>query len=262
MKKVRSLTRRPVAECAIIFAIAYIAYVVAEMMKQSGIISLLVCGITMAHYGWYNLSPQGQTSSNVVFQFLGFLAEGFVFAYLGLTFFSYTTMPFSPSLIGYLIGVCIVGRGCSTMGLFSLLKLCGYEKNNPLRLTFSELFFMWYAGLIRGAIAFGLVLRIDGSFAGRDLIVTTCLALVVFTTVVFGSTTGLISACLFSDKKKEMGDKEAEAMAEQERLVKTRTEPTGGNESDGSSASSERSGLYHPNVAPLGGSSVNTGSQV
>ena len=59
MKKARSLTRRPVAECAIIFSIAYIAYVVAEMLHQSGIIALLVCGITMAHYGWYNLSPQG-----------------------------------------------------------------------------------------------------------------------------------------------------------------------------------------------------------
>jgi len=59
MKKVRSLTRDPVAECAIIFAVAYISYVVAEMLKMSGIITLLTCGITMAHYGWYNLSPQG-----------------------------------------------------------------------------------------------------------------------------------------------------------------------------------------------------------
>lgn len=32
MKKVRSLTRDPVAECAIIFAVAYISYVVAELL--------------------------------------------------------------------------------------------------------------------------------------------------------------------------------------------------------------------------------------
>ena len=57
MKKVRSLTREPVAECAIIFSVAYIAYVLAEMLGQSGIIALLTAGITMAHYGWYNLSP-------------------------------------------------------------------------------------------------------------------------------------------------------------------------------------------------------------
>ena len=59
MKKARSLTRNPVVECAIIFAFAYIAYVAAELLHQSGIITLLVAGMTMAHYGWYNLSPQG-----------------------------------------------------------------------------------------------------------------------------------------------------------------------------------------------------------
>lgn len=57
MKKVRSLTRDPVAECAIIFAVGYISYVVAELCHFSGIISLLTSGVTMAHYGWYNLSP-------------------------------------------------------------------------------------------------------------------------------------------------------------------------------------------------------------
>lgn len=31
MKKCRSLTRDPVAECAIIFALAYISYIVAEL---------------------------------------------------------------------------------------------------------------------------------------------------------------------------------------------------------------------------------------
>ena len=59
MKKVRSFTRDPVAECAIIFAFAYISYVCAELGHQSGIITILTCGLTMAHYGWYNLSPQG-----------------------------------------------------------------------------------------------------------------------------------------------------------------------------------------------------------
>ena len=157
----------------------------------------------MAHYGWYNLSPQGQTSSNIVFAFLGFIAEGFIFSYLGLTFFSYTYMPFSISFICVMFGIVIIGRGAATVGLIGLLKLCGYEKNNPNRLTWSELAVIWYAGLIRGAIAFGLVLRIDSSFPNRDLIVTTCLTLVVFTTLLFGSTVGVLLACLFPDKKEK-----------------------------------------------------------
>ena len=64
--------------------------------------------------------------------------------------------------------------------------------------------FIWYAGLIRGAIAFGLVLRIDKSVPNRSVIVTTSLTLVVFTTVFFGSTVGLLQKCLFN-KKDENG---------------------------------------------------------
>lgn len=161
MKKARSLTRHTVAEITIIFAIAYISYIVAEIIHFSGIITLLSCGVTMAHYGWYNLSPQGQTSAGIVFQFIGFLAEGFVFSYLGLTFFSYRFMPFSFSFIGIMFLIVIIGRGMGTIGLISILKICGYEKRSRSPLNYSELMFIWCAGLIRGAIAFGLVLRID-----------------------------------------------------------------------------------------------------
>ena len=46
--------------------------------------------------------------------------------------------------------------------------------------------------------ACGLVLRIDGKkFKNRDVIVTTSLSLVIFTTIVFGSTVGLLERCLF-----------------------------------------------------------------
>ena len=75
----------------------------------------------------------------------------------------------------------------------SVLRCCGYKSGISLK----ELVFIWYAGMIRGAIAFGLVLRIDTDFKNRDVIVTTSLALVVFTTVIFGSTVGLLGKCLF-----------------------------------------------------------------
>ena len=91
----------------------------------------------------------------------------------------------------------MIGRGLGTFGLFGMLKLCGYEKDNPKKITWKELTFIWYAGLIRGAIAFGLVLRIEDNVVNRSVIVTTCLSLVVFTTVFFGSTVGLLGKCMF-----------------------------------------------------------------
>lgn len=157
----------------------------------------------MAHYTWYNLSLQGKQNSSLVFQFLALLSEAFIFSYLGLTFFSYNTSPWSTDLIILEIVIIMVGRGIGTIGLYSLLKLCGYEKDSRDPLTFKELAFIWYAGMIRGAIAFGLVLRIKPEDSSNlDVIVTTCLSLVVITTVFFGSTVGVLRYFLFDKEKK------------------------------------------------------------
>jgi len=135
------------------------------------------------------------------------MAEGFVFSYLGLTFFSYRYMPWSPTLFLLEFGIILTGRCMGTMGLIGLLKLCGYESDHPSPLNIRELVFIWYAGLIRGAIAFGLVLRIDDTIPNRDVIVTTCLSLVVVTTILFGSTVGVLGKCLFT-KPQEVWEEE------------------------------------------------------
>ena len=186
-KHVRSLTFSATVECLIIFLIAYMAYVTAELAAFSGIIALLTSGVVMAHYAWYSLSSQGQHGSYLVFQTMGLLMQGFIFSYLGISFFSFASLDWSPSLIGLMLGIVIVGRMGGTVGLIALLRMCGYHSG----IQWKEVFFIGYAGLIRGAIAFGLVLRIDGAdVSNRSVIVTTCLTLVTFTTVFFGATVG------------------------------------------------------------------------
>jgi len=91
------------------------------------------------------------------------------------------------------------GRLLGTLGLVFMLKICRYDA----KLSVREIIFIWYAGMIRGAIAFGLVLRIHGGADGnRKVIVTTALMLVVFTTVFCGSTVGLLQKCLFKGIEK------------------------------------------------------------
>lgn len=55
---------------------------------------------------------------------------------------------------------------------------------------------MGFAGLIRGAIAFGLVLRLNKDLPDRGVIVTTALSIVLITTVVFGSFVGTVGECI------------------------------------------------------------------
>ena len=70
-------------------------------------------------------------------------------------------------------------------------------------MTLRELGFISYGGMIRGAIAFGLVLKIPDVpkddpdyFLERNLVVTTTLAVVIITTVIFGSFMPLVQAIL------------------------------------------------------------------
>ena len=130
LKKVRALTKTPHLECTMIFSIAYMSYVTAELWQLSGIITLLTCSVTMANYTWYNMSPQGKQTSVVIFKCLGRSNECLIFSYLGLTFFSYKSYEWSTELIIVEFFVILISRALSTFGLFGLLKCCGYEKNN------------------------------------------------------------------------------------------------------------------------------------
>ena len=72
--------------------------------------------------------------------------------------------------------------------------------------------------MIRGAIAFGLVLRMDESLPNREVIITTSLCLVIVTTVVCGSSMPIMTKFLLKQKKAppaiKSGDHEMQSMSE------------------------------------------------
>jgi NhaP-type Na+/H+ or K+/H+ antiporter len=93
--------------------------------------------------------------------------------------------------------IIIFGRSAATIGLIQFLRLFGHAPQASVK----ELCFICYAGMIRGAIAFGLVLRLDKSLPNRNVIVTTSLSLVIVTTVLYGGTLGLLAKCLLPKPK-------------------------------------------------------------
>jgi len=64
-------------------------------------------------------------------------------------------------------------------------------KGSPTnKLNFREISFVTYAALIRGAIAFGLVERLEeDTFPQKKIIVSSCLCLVISSTIIFGGLT-------------------------------------------------------------------------
>jgi hypothetical protein len=98
---------------------------------------------------------------------------------------------------------------CDPIIIFN--RIFGYKAG----VRFKDLIFISYAGMIRGAVAFGLVLRIDKGVTHRPVIVTTSLALVVLTTIFLGSTVGTVQHFLFKD---EAAEKKAAEFASRQHL--------------------------------------------
>ena len=71
---------------------AYSSYLLAQGLGLSGIVSILFCGIVMAHYTRKNVSPSTKHLSIELCELLAFMSETFVFAYLGLSIFSLYTV--------------------------------------------------------------------------------------------------------------------------------------------------------------------------
>lgn len=111
-----------------------------------------------------------------------------MFAYLGLSFFSLYEKDWSYEFILVEAGICIIARFIGTVVLLYLTSICKHKR----QVSFRQVLFICYAGLIRGAIAFGLVLKLDGSDLVQPknlgVIKTTALTLVISTTLIFGST--------------------------------------------------------------------------
>ena len=63
MKKLRFLTHSPVIETIIIFFFGYASYIMSEHLELSGVISVLVSGISMSHYMFYNISDTGKVTA-------------------------------------------------------------------------------------------------------------------------------------------------------------------------------------------------------
>jgi NhaP-type Na+/H+ or K+/H+ antiporter len=78
---------------------------------MSGVLTVLVAGVTMAHFNFYNLSMTGQVATGTTYQSIAFVAEAVVFIYLGLSFIHYlTTYTISLGFFGLELLICVISR--------------------------------------------------------------------------------------------------------------------------------------------------------
>jgi sodium/hydrogen exchanger-like protein 6/7 len=150
-----------ITETFLLLAFSMMSYFLSDLtvilgIRMSGIISLLTCGIVQSHYTYYNFSPQGKATSTLTVSFIGHSAEAAVYSYIGIALYAHISGWWSISFIIASSVIIIIGRIVAIFGCFYLFNTCFRSRTiNP-----KELLFISWGGMIRGAIAFALVIKI------------------------------------------------------------------------------------------------------
>ncbi|KAL4616831.1 sodium/hydrogen exchanger 9-like [Arapaima gigas] len=189
LTKFTHLNELPLLETGLFFLLSWSTFLSAEACGLSGIVAVMFCGITQAHYTFHNLSTEAKIRTKQLFEILNFLAENFIFCYIGLALFTFQNHVFQAVFTcGAFLSI-LVARVCNIYPLSFLLNL-GRRTKIPINIQHMLMF----SGL-RGAVAFALAAQ-DTTTKARQTIFSTTLLVVLLTVWVLGSTTIPMLSCL------------------------------------------------------------------
>lgn len=183
-----ALRQHPIYEMSIILLSCYASYLAADLFELSGLLAVFFSGVFIRHYHMYNISKASAFAFKQLLSTMAFLAENFIYLYLGLSVFAYRdSFVWDWKFIFANFGACLLARALNTFPLCSLANLGRSEQQ---KIPFTYQIVIWFSGL-RGAIAFALVLNVStGNPIHAAILKSSTLFLVLFTTVFFGAATG------------------------------------------------------------------------
>ncbi|KAK4365918.1 hypothetical protein RND71_013798 [Anisodus tanguticus] len=198
-------------EVAIMILMAYLSYMVAELFSLSAILTVFFCGIVMSHYTWHNVSENSRVTTKHTFATLSFIAEIFIFLYVGMDTLDMEKWKFvsdspgiSVKVSSILLVLVLVGRAAFVFPLSFLSNLT--KKSPDEKIDFKQQFTIWWAGLMRGAVSMALAYNQftkggHTQLRGNAIMITSTITVVLFSTVVFGLMTKPLIRLLLPSSK-------------------------------------------------------------
>jgi NhaP-type Na+/H+ or K+/H+ antiporter len=178
MKGLPAIKHFPIYQTALVLLFGYMSYCIAEVFGISGILTIFIAAITLAHYSWYNISSSAQIATRISFAGISEIAEGFAFSYVGLSLWTYDDPQINILFSVYMMVVVLLAR---TLGFLALFKLCSFCMPS-FRLPVSEQLCFVLGGVVRGCLCWAQILQVGHS----PVLITTTLIIVMFTSLASG----------------------------------------------------------------------------
>ncbi|NWX91745.1 SL9A6 protein, partial [Nothoprocta pentlandii] len=146
--KFTKLREFPLLETGLFFLMSWSTFLLAEACGFTGkllrgVVAVLFCGITQAHYTYNNLSTESQHRTKQLFELLNFLAENFIFSYMGLALFTFQNHVFNPTFVVGAFLAIFLGRAANIYPLSFLLNL---GRRNKIGTNLQHM--MMFAGML------------------------------------------------------------------------------------------------------------------
>ncbi|ESO06161.1 hypothetical protein HELRODRAFT_64443 [Helobdella robusta] len=187
MTKFTHIKDHPLLESSLFVLMSYCTFLAAEAAQMTGIVALLFCGICQAHYTYSNMSTESKARTKQVFELLNFLAENFVFVYIGVSTFTFKKHIWNIPFIFMAFFAIIIARA---LNIYPLSLLLNIGRTPKIPANFQH--FMMFSGL-RGAMAFALSIR--GTSTKEECTIFTTTLVIVMSTIILsgGFTTQMLS---------------------------------------------------------------------
>lgn len=161
--------------------LAWGTYLVGESLGVSGVIGVVAAGLVLGNYGGrVSFSPTTKIVLANVLEFVGFVANSFIFLLIGLQV-QFADLSADIQAILWAIGATLIARAVAVYGLSLPLG----RLTDPLPLRWQHLLF-W--GGLRGGVTLALALSLPMDFSIREPLIIAAFGVVLFTLVVQGLT--------------------------------------------------------------------------
>ncbi|KAL4493449.1 hypothetical protein ABPG72_007457 [Tetrahymena utriculariae] len=163
-------------ELTILFLIPWVSYLIAEVLKLSGIVSIMFCGIAMARYALPNVSENSRKVNKKLYHTLAYTFENLVFIFIGIGLVSFDLAWKETGVSLFILGFLIINLARYFNIEIITYMLNRYRAKNKVNKTFR--FIMWFSGF-RGAMAYALSMKsmeqFTESYYGRIMLTITLL---------------------------------------------------------------------------------------